>query len=522
MLEAGLEQSLDKIAGFNEPYFAQLLRGIEKENLRVDPFGAIALSPHPRALGKALTHPSITTDFSESLPEVITEPIPTWPSLKKRLTDISAYLVHHLSNSEMLWPCSMPPAVESDDDVVIADYGKSHVGRLKHLYRIGLSNRYGKMMQVIAGLHYNFSFPEALLKRLNPGREISDWYFILMRNFYRHYCVLPYLFGASPACDKSLLRGREISTALEPFLGDTLIGPYATSLRMSDIGYQNQSQAQICISTDNVKSYCQSLSAAMQQNHAPFEAIGFQEGDRYRQLNTHLLQIENEYYSPIRPKQVAKPLERPSHALCTRGVQYIEVRVLDLNPLNQLAIDKAESGFLDVFLSYCALSSDKRLDKAGLLESKANFKRVVCQGRNPALKLQISEKDVPFYDYCETLFESLRAVAHVMDRSLEQPYFARAVEKQWQKVEDVALTPSQQVFDIMKTEGLSHQAFGLKMAKLQQAEWEELILDPVFLSEMEAQTQQSIRDERAAVTDSLGHFDDYLRRFNEKKDESNG
>lgn len=509
-----LDSYLEKLAAQSEPFFGQILRGLEKENLRVDRFGAIAISPHPAALGKALTHPSITTDFAESLPEIITQPMLGVGPLLQNLGDLTAYLSHHLNNSEMLWPSSMPPAVDCESDIIIADYGMSHNGRLKRLYRQGLTHRYGKMMQVIAGLHYNFSFPPELLTFLDSDKTASEWYFILLRNYYRSYWLLPYLFGATPMCDRSLLGDREVSTGFEQWDERTLLAPYSTSLRMSDIGYQNQAQDQICISTEDAKKYSLSLLEAMKTPYSDFEQIGVKVDGQYRQINANLLQIENEYYSPIRPKQIAEGLERPTQALCRRGVQYIEVRVLDLNPFNPIGIDRSESGFMDVFLTHCLLDSAAHLSDDERIQSKVNFKSTVCHGRDPRLAIQHAGQKVAFAERCESLFAEYRAVAKVMDQSIDLPYFASAVEKQWQKVEDVALTPSQQVVDVMEAEGLSHQEFGLKMAKIQHDDWEDVSLDKVFVAEMEEQTVQSRSDEQASVANSLGDFDEFLTEFN--------
>ena len=178
------------------PLFDCLMRGIEKENLRVTGDSQLSHAPHPRSLGKALTHPVITTDFSESLTEVMTPPVRGRKNLFSSLEHISAYAWHHLSGSSLLgseshqeyfWPMSMPVAVSYEDDIPIANYGKSHVGQFKSLYREGLAQRYGKKMQIIAGIHYNFSFPEFFFQGLFPGQTKSDIYFVLLRNFYKNY-----------------------------------------------------------------------------------------------------------------------------------------------------------------------------------------------------------------------------------------------------------------------------------------------------------------------------------------------
>ncbi len=353
------------------PLLNQCLHGIERECLRVDAHGHLAMTPHPIALGSALTHPQITTDYSEALLEFITG---TDQDPRNTLAELEA--IHRFTyaklGDEYLWSPSMPCPLPSEADIPIAEYGSSNIGRLKHVYRQGLALRYGKTMQCIAGIHYNFSLPEALWPVLQADdgdtRSERDYrsarYIGLIRNFRRYSWLLMYLFGASPALDAGFLRGRPHQ--LEALDADTLYLPYATSLRMSDLGYQNNAQAGLTPCYDDLSSYTESLYRAVSTPYAPYEAMGIKDAaGNWQQLNTNVLQIENEYYSNIRPKRVTATGERPLQALRARGIQYIEVRCLDINPFLPLGIDLNEARFLDAFLLFCALADSPCLADGG-------------------------------------------------------------------------------------------------------------------------------------------------------------
>jgi len=225
-------------------------RGIEKESLRVMPDGALASTPHPAALGSALTHPRITTDYSESQLELITGVHAGVDDCLGELTEIHQF-VYRAIGDEMLWVGSMPCGLPTDETIPIGVYGASNLGRAKSIYRIGLGHRYGRRMQTISGIHYNWSMPEVT----------SDGYFALIRNFRRHSFLLLYLFGASPAVCSSFVAGREHE--LQVLKGGTLYMPHGTSLRMGRLGYQSAAQDSIATSFNDLESYGAALEDAM-------------------------------------------------------------------------------------------------------------------------------------------------------------------------------------------------------------------------------------------------------------------
>ena len=301
-------------------------RGIEKESLRSLPGARLALTPHPAALGSALAHPHITTDFSESQLELVTGVHGEVQACLDELAELHQF-VYRAIGEERLWVASMPCALPADETIPIGRYGSSNVGRAKSVYRMGLGHRYGRRMQTISGIHYNWSMP-------GIG---SNAYFDLIRNFRRHSFLLLLLFGASPAVCTSFVAARE--HRLQPLGPHTLQLPHATSLRMGRLGYQSDAQATLCVSYNGLDPYGASLHDALTRPYAPYEALGIlNPGGEYNQLATTLLQIENEFYGTIRPKRVIRPGERPLHALRERGVEYVEVRCMDLDPFEPVGI----------------------------------------------------------------------------------------------------------------------------------------------------------------------------------------
>ena len=211
----------ERISAQGPERLAGIRRGIEKEGLRVLPTGGLALTPHPLALGSALTHPHITTDYSESQIELITGAHRGVQDCLDELTEVHqfVYRVLQAQGGEMLWVSSMPCGLPTDETIPLARYGGSNVGRAKSVYRMGLGHRYGRRMQTISGVHYNWSLPGVT----------SEQYFALIRNFRRHAFVLLYLFGASPALCPCFAQGRP--HALQSLGPQALYLPHATSLR---------------------------------------------------------------------------------------------------------------------------------------------------------------------------------------------------------------------------------------------------------------------------------------------------
>ena len=388
-----------------------LRRGIEKESLRIGRDGALALTPHPSALGSALKHPHITTDFSESQLELITGIHSSAESCLAELERIHQFVYNRIGD-EVMWCASMPCGLPAERDIPIGRYGSSNIGRAKSVYRMGLAHRYGRRMQAISGVHYNFSLPDSAWPL--PGyRDPNEAYFALIRNFRRTGWLLLYLFGASPAVCSSFVQGR--SHKLLKLSEGTLYLPYATSLRMGRLGYLSEAQDHLAVSYNGLESYAACLQDALTQPYPKYESIGIMNGADYRQLSTSLLQIENEFYSTIRPKRRIRQGERQLHALRERGVEYIEVRAMDLDPFSPIGIAPATCRFLDVFLLRCLLAESPPDTKEEIAAIGRNKQIVAARGREPGLKLERDAHKVALRDWGRELLRECEPIALALD-----------------------------------------------------------------------------------------------------------
>ena len=427
-----------------------LRRGIEKESLRVRPDGTLATTLHPVLLGSTLTHPFITTDFSESQLELITGVHVSAGSCLKELTEIHQFVYRAIGN-EVLWCASMPCSLPADDAIPIGRYGSSNVGRAKSVYRTGLAHRYGRRMQMISGIHYNFSLPDA---------ASNDAYFGLIRNFRRHSWLLLYLFGASPAVCSTFVAGR--AHELERLSEDTLHLPYATSLRMGKLGYQSDAQSSLAVSYNDLQNYAASLHEALTKPYPPYEAIGIREGNDYRQLATSLLQIENEFYGTIRPKRVIRPAERPLHALRERGVEYVEARLMDLDPFCPIGITEGTIRLLDVFLLHCLLRDSPPDTPQELAAIVRNQQRVAARGREPGLRLTNGSHEVAFAEWGGQVLAECEPIATAVDAANETTAHREALAAAVAALHDPAMTPSARVLQTMERDyGNSYTRFVL-------------------------------------------------------------
>jgi len=436
----------ERLRALSPAVLAGLRRGIEKESLRVRPDGALAATPHPAALGSALTHPHVTTDFSEAQLELITGVHTGVDACLAELQHIHQFVYRHIGD-EVLWCASMPCSLPHERAIPIARYGTSNVARAKTVYRIGLAYRYGRRMQTISGLHYNFSLPETAWPLPGIGSQ-NEAYFGLIRNFRRHGWLLLYLFGASPAVCASFVQGR--AHGLRELASGTLYLPHATSLRMGRLGYLSEAQDSLAVSYNDLESYTASLYDALTRPYPPYASIGIRDGADYRQLATSLLQIENEFYSAIRPKRVIRPGERPLHALRERGVQYVEVRAMDLDPFAAIGITAETARFLDVFLLHCLLT-DSPPDTPQEIEAIGRNKQLVAaRGREPGLRLDRDRQLVELREWAGQVLAECRPIAVALDGARGGSAHAAALAAAVGALDDPSSLPSARVLGEMQ------------------------------------------------------------------------
>ncbi len=495
------------------------LKGVEKESLRVRPDGALAQTPHPAALGSALTHESITTDYSEALIELVTPAFRESWQLQQFLCDLHQFVYRHLGD-ELLWATSMPCNIGGDADIPVAHFGRSNIGRMKEVYRVGLGHRYGRMMQAISGVHFNYSFPAQLwpvladaLQERKAGQEfVSAQYFGLLRNYRRYGWLILYLFGNSPALCGSFVRGREHT--LREFSAGTLYEPHATSLRMSDLGYRNKNQAGVHISVNSLDEYVRDLTLAVSTPHPEYEKIGVKVNGEYRQLNANLLQIENEYYSYIRPKRVTRSGEHPTQALRRGGVEYVEFRALDVSAFDPVGVNQNKLRFLEAFAALCVLKESAPIAAGEDDVLDGNHAVVAHRGREPGLQLIRQGRPLELRTWALELTDSMRGICELLDeRDPQRPYTA-ALELQEAKINDPARTPSARTLEELTTSGESFAQMALRMSGLHRNYFLELYPpNEQRLAEFGAQAQESLAQQAAIERADTLEFDLYLAKY---------
>ena len=495
----------DRLTALTTAQLLGMRRGIEKESLRAQPGGALALTPHPAALGSALTHPNITTDFSESQVELVTGAYKNPEAALDELTQLHQFTYRTMKalGDEMLWVSSMPCGLPTDETIPIARFGSSNVGRAKSVYRMGLSHRYGRRMQTISGIHYNWSLPGVT----------SEQYFGLIRNFRRGAFLLLYLFGASPAVCSSFVAGRQHE--LQQLSDSTMYMPHGTSLRMGRLGYQSDAQASLAVSYNSLDGYGASLQDALTRPYPAYEAVGIQNpGGDYNQLATTLLQIENEFYGTIRPKRVIFPGERPLHALRERGVEYIEVRLMDLDPFEPVGINTRTMRFLDVFLLHCLLADSPPDTPQEIAELKHNQHQTAARGRESGLTLQRAGREVPLVEWGAEVLEQCAPIAAALDAAHGGTHYAEALAAAHHGLADASSLPSARVLAAMQQDfSDSFVKFVRAQSLKTRATLQNLPLSDEQLARLEALSRESVRAQKQIeATDTLP-FEEYRQQY---------
>ncbi len=502
--------------------FTGIQRGIEREALRIDESAKLSDKPHSKALGAALTHPSITTDYAESLLEFITPVTKNIDELVGYLRDVHSYTLENI-DGELLWPMSMPCIVTKEEDIEIAQYGTSNVGQMKTIYREGLRNRYGSLMQVISGLHFNFSLHDDAWPLLQsfvddntPTQEFrSERYFSLIRNFHRLGWVVPYMFGASPALCGSFLQG-DMPYKFEKLGQGTYYLPYGTSLRLSDLGYTNSEQDNLSICYNNLDNYLDSVSTAIATPSAKFAQMGIKDNGQYKQLNCNVLQIENELYAPIRPKRVAKSGQKPSQALREGGVEYIEVRSLDINPFVDVGIDENQIRFLDMFLIHCLLWQDNPMSQQQRDEKVDNLNSVILNGRQPGLLLKNDQEEITVQAWMKRLFEALTSIAQLFDHHLGGHQYQDCLDGYRTMIDDPKTTMSGRLMAKLLDGNIDNTPFGIEQALKFKQQLSENKYNTLSYAQLKQQAIDSLQEQQAIEDSDTQNIEQYLADYFDK------
>jgi glutamate--cysteine ligase len=390
---------------------------------------------------------------------------------------------------------------------------------MKTIYRRGLGHRYGRQMQVIAGVHFNYSLPAAFWPAyrsvLQDERDDtsfrSDHYLRMIRNFRRMGWIILYLFGASPAVCKSFAGA---AAKLPSLNADTWFEPFATSLRMSDLGYSNQNQSRIDISLNSLDEYVRDLSNAICTPEPSYEDIGVKVDGRYRQLNANLLQIENEYYSSVRPKRIARSGEQPTAALRRDGIEYVEIRSLDINMFDPSGINQNTMRFIEAFLIYCLLEDSPNLDGAEYEDIRHNHTGTAKRGRDPEFRLRRNGKPVELRDWANEILQNVLAVAETIDRHEGDGSYAAAVGVLQKSVANPDRTLSARIVTELEETGSSFFEFALGMAKCHRDYFASIApLRAAQEQNLSAEAEESVLRQRQIEEADEISLDEYLQRY---------
>lgn len=498
------------------------LTGLEKESLRVNEEGYISQTMHPAALGAALTHPWITTDYSEALLEFITPPMPRAKNALDFLLDIETFVYQRLDN-ELLWTTSMPCIIKGEDDIVIAEYGSSNEGKMKNIYRRGLAWRYGKMMQVIAGIHFNHSFTDEFWQAYQKIEEdtgdsrtfVDRSYMSLSRNLQRYGWLISYLFGSSPAICESFLDGVPAPENMQRLNQHTLYEPYGTSLRMGDIGYTNSKEDEAGVKADynSLEKYTKSLRKAISTPYEEYDKIGVLVDGEYRQLNANLLQIENEYYSTVRPKQILQGMEKPVDALDRRGIQYVELRSLDINASHPAGMTSKQLNFLEVFMLFCLLSDSPEIDATERKEIDENQRLVSHLGRKPDLKLSRNGQHILLKEWATEILHDMLPVAELLAQVHQAECYIACHDSHLELVRSPDMTPSARIIQELKDNNETYYDFASRKSQEHREIYLKRELSEELVKDLDALAEESHKKQVRLEESTNQAFADFLADY---------
>jgi glutamate--cysteine ligase len=500
---------------------SEINRGIEREALRVTAEGRISQEKHPDALGSALTHPFITTDYSEALLEFVT---PVFNDPQKLLNFLEQLHVFTLKNigEEVLWNNSMPCFFKSEDQIPIADYGQSNIGKMKTVYRHGLKHRYGDVMQTISGIHFNISLSDHFFSKfrkvLNSDLSLQEFrsreYMKCIRNIHKHSWLIPYFFGSSPAICKSFINKSPITNDLEEFdYKGTLTFKGATTLRLSDLGYTNSEQDRIAVCYNSIGTYVKGLRKAITEESEKFKKIEVKTGDNYKQLNTNILQLENEYYAEVRPKRRIHTGESPTNALLDRGIEYIELRSVDVNSYSPIGLELEQILFLDLFILYCLFSENDEQTPEKSIAFRENIQKMAKYGRAKDILLYNGTQEVGPIVWGKQIFSELRIIAKKLDQEKCNNQYQVVLDKYLLKLEDCALLNSSKQLLEMKNEEETFYRNVLNRSLKFSKQLKNKDLAEEFTLEFQKHAENSLRRQVELEASDQVNFEEYLNKY---------
>ena len=489
-------------------------RGIERECLRVSLEGTIAQTPHNQSLGSALMHPYITTDYSESLLEFVTPVFQDSQKLLDFLRDLHIFTLQNIDH-DILWCNSMPCHLQKDIPIPIANYGTSNLGKMKRIYRKGLLHRYGSPMQTISGIHFNFSLNDSFFEKLHKQERSSlslqeyksKKYMDAIRNIHRHSWVIPYFLGSSPFICSSFFKTTGGHHILKNFDNKgTLSIDGGTSLRLSSFGYNSTQQSKFYISRNSIQEYCQNMQKILTQTCENWKKLTGEQ-----QLNNNLLQLENEHYSCVRPKRTILTGESPNHALRKRGIEYIEIRSVDINNFSPIGIELNQILFLDIFILHCLFTNSEHYGEAEAQKYRNNREITVLSGRQPNTTLYLSGGDIKLTEWGHKLFDSFLEIAEFIDES----HYNAILDFQ-KSLLNSSLLPSSKQEQALRQSGQGFFEKTLEQSTIMSQSLKSQTLSSQSHKHLKETAAKSLQQQKNLETQDEFSFDDFLSHYNKR------
>lgn len=451
-----------------EDYFIKANFGLEKENVRVTERGNLALTPHPKAFGDRENNPYIKTDFSESQLEMVTPVCNTLEEVYSFICNLNKVVsLEIMKNGEFLWPQSNPPILPREEEIPIAKLSN----REDELYRENLSYKYGKKKQVISGIHYNFSFKEEFIKLLYKELKVKkdfrefkdDIYLRMARNFQKYHWLLIYLTGASPVFHESYID--EIKEEGEKLGEDSYYIKDDTSLRNSSYGYKNKKD--YYVSYNSIEEYASDIKNLVKDKE---------------------IQSIKEYYNPIRLKSLGS--EDMLESLLNKGIDYLEVRLLDLDPLSVQGVNKETLYLVHLFMIYTLLKENKEITYKDQEEFFKNHDMVALKGRNEEAVIHENGIPVLLKDKGREILSEMDEIVEILFSNNEK--FKNVIKRALEKINNPHDTISEKLIKDIKEEGYIN--FHMRLAKEYLNNFKNKEFNLVGYEDLELSTQILILD----------------------------
>ncbi|MGL5381250.1 bifunctional glutamate--cysteine ligase GshA/glutathione synthetase GshB [Clostridium sp.] len=416
--------------------------GIERESLRVNSNGKLSLKPHPDSFGGKLSNPYITTDFSESQVELIT---PTFNTIDETYKFLNAlYDIVALGiEDEYLWPQSMPCDIPENDRIPIAEFCECKVGSEARAYREKLLKKYGGKKQLISGIHYNFSFNEIIINKLykesNTDESYKEFrnnvYLKVVRNYLKYRWLLIYLLGGAAIIHESY--DAECASKLDKVSEGSFSNIGAISYRNSECGYKNK--IDLFPDYNSVKGYVESVNEFVREG---------------------LIDSHKELYSQIRLK--AYDNNKFLQSLLDDGINYLEIRSIDINPFSKTGISLEDLNFINIFTLFLLVEEEDNYDK--WQEEALYNQNLIARYGEEEIILKRHGKIVDKNEWAIEILNKIKAINDELNLGKEE-----IIDNMIEKVVNPNLTYAHRIKEIVKEEGYVETYIGLAKEYKKQA-----------------------------------------------------